>query len=119
MTAARHPNAYQAITFVRSIAVLALPAAAQLRWLRAQAEFELPIDELALEFDDGWVLLNNFLEGELIPRAAVPGLTRLDGLLSKMSGTDNANLWTAEALASRPEWDSVRDLALSVLELVK
>jgi len=74
------------------------------------------VDELDLEFDDGWVLLNSFLEADLIPRAAVPALTRLDAALSQMSGPENANLWTTAALADRPEWDDVRALALSVLE---
>ena len=44
-------------------------------------------------------------------------LVMLDSLLDRMSGQQNAHLWTDEALRSRPEWDEVRRKARKALEL--
>lgn len=44
-------------------------------------------------------------------------LVELDSLLDRMSGKQNAHLWTDEALQSRPEWDEVRRMARHALEL--
>jgi hypothetical protein len=44
-------------------------------------------------------------------------LAALDALTNGMSGEQNAELWTDDALRSRPEWDEVRREARKILEL--
>ncbi len=44
-------------------------------------------------------------------------LAALDARLDKMSGELNADLWTDDALRSRPEWEEVRRNARTILEL--
>src|SRR5688572_17600723 len=44
-------------------------------------------------------------------------LAELDALTDRMSGEQNAYLWTEDALRSRPEWDEVRRMARKALEL--
>ena len=44
-------------------------------------------------------------------------LNALDARLNEMSGEHNAELWTDDALRSRPEWEEVRRDARKILEL--
>ena len=44
-------------------------------------------------------------------------LLALDAHTSSMSGEHNAELWTDDALRSRPEWEEVRRQARKILEL--
>lgn len=76
------------------------------------------IDELALEFDDGFRLAPIFMERGWLNEASLPVLTQIDEQLDAMSGQHNAHLWDAEALISRTEWDRVRTLARSALTLM-
>jgi hypothetical protein len=102
--------------FVRSVAVLALEAGAQVTWLNERG---LPlVDELALEFDDGFRLVPTFIERGWLNDAALPALIEIDEQLSSMSGERNADLWHVEALASRTEWDRVRASARTALALL-
>jgi|tagenome__1003787_1003787.scaffolds.fasta_scaffold20806278_1 hypothetical protein len=64
------------------------------------------IDELALDFDaQPW-------HDE--PHPIQHALAELDRLLELMSGTNNAELWTPEALHG-PEWQRVREAARRVM----
>jgi len=44
-------------------------------------------------------------------------IAALDARLEQMSGEHNAELWTDDALRSRPEWENVRRDAREILEL--
>jgi hypothetical protein len=102
--------------FVRSVAVLALEADAQSIWLGQKG---LPlVDELALEFDDGFRLVPGFIGLGWLNATALPVLAEIDQRLSSMSGEHNAGLWQVEALAERTEWDQVRALARTALTLL-
>lgn len=58
------PSPIFVAAFVRSVAVLALEADAQIGWLEEKG---LPlVDELALEFDDGFRLVPVFVERGLL-----------------------------------------------------
>jgi hypothetical protein len=106
------------VAFVRSVAVLGLPADAQVSWLqRLFADATPVVDELALEFDYGFQLVPSFLEQGWLEAAALPALKRLSSQLDAMSGEQNAELWTVEALA-REHWDRVRGLAREALSLL-
>ncbi|GAA2706163.1 hypothetical protein [Actinoplanes palleronii] len=110
------PGAIFVAAFVRSVAVLALEADAQVAWL-GEKGFPL-VDELALEFDDGFRLVPTFVERGWLNAAALPALTEIDQNLSSMSGQHNAGLWHVEALAGRTEWDQVRASARTALALL-
>jgi len=102
--------------FVRNIAVLALEADAQIAWLGKKGL--PPVDELALEFDDGFRLVPTFIERGWLNATALPVLAEIDQHLSSMSGEHNADLWQVESLARRTEWDQVRTLARTALILL-
>jgi hypothetical protein len=65
-------------------------------------------DELALELDD----LRYFWEQD----ARFSSVTELDAYLDSISGMENSEIWTTEALATRPEWTHVRALANAALD---
>ncbi|MFI5491911.1 hypothetical protein [Actinoplanes sp. NPDC051859] len=106
------PDPGSVVSFVQSVAVLALPAEAQVAWLTASRSPYA--DELALQFDDGFRLLPVFVERGWLRDTAVPALARLDEHLDAMSCQAHADLWTVEAL-NRVEWERTRSLALSAL----
>jgi hypothetical protein len=108
-----------AARFLRSVAVLALPAAAQVDWLRSLGLGEPGLaDELALEFDDGFGMLAGLMAQGVVPDAATPILLQIDSLLSTMSEGSQPEVWEVEALSSAPQWEEVRELAQRVLSLM-
>jgi hypothetical protein len=103
--------------FVRSIAVLALPAEGQRQWLDSlglPGEVEIA-DELALEFDDGFLLLPQFVGHGWIAERTAGKLRELDSLLSAMSEPENAAVWDVSVLGSAKEWAEVREKAVGAL----
>jgi len=104
------------VAFVRCVAVLALEAEGQIAWLGGK---DLPlVDELALEFDDGFRLAPTFIERGWLDATALPVLAEIDQHLNSMSGEHNAGLWQVDALARRTEWNQVRTLARTALTLL-
>lgn len=104
-------------TFVRATAVLALTAEQQEAWL-ASLDIQVPVDELALEFDNGHVLLPQWMEARWLPREAAPAFSAVDAALTAMSGAERSELWTVEALYEAPEWARIRELAAAILHLL-
>lgn len=105
------------VSFVRSIAVPALPADQQRQWLNSLG---LPgtagiADELALEFNDGIRLLPQFVEHGWIPSQAAARLGELDAVLEAMSGAENAALWQVPVLDTADEWADIRTRATAIL----
>ncbi len=107
-----HPSSLA--RFIRSVAVLSLGAPEQLAYLQAVG---VPggIDELAMEFDDGQLLAGQFQEFGWISPAFHQKVGPLNALLDRMGGEEHADLWTAEAIRSAPEWAQVRSLARALL----
>jgi len=96
---------------------LASPAAEQRAYIRALGTAPC-IDELALEFDDMFVVTPLMLSrGALSPAEKLP-LDAVDAQLKAMSGRHQAALWDLDAL-DRPEWARVRELARSALSRLK
>jgi len=111
------PHPKQLASFIRATALLALPAAEQAAWLESLA-IDVPVDELALEFEDGYLLLSQWVEAGWLPAESVAAFTAVNACLSCMSGQAHAQLWTTEALSRAPEWARVRDLASAALHRI-
>jgi hypothetical protein len=77
-------------------------------------EFVVAADELALDHEETQAAFLNVSQSFLSPvqREAVG---KLDQHLEAMSGPDNAQLWTAEALGTAQDWERLRELAAAVL----
>lgn len=95
-----------------ALRALALPADAQKGLLPA---FTGGPDEFALHFDQELRAVT--ADGAIrMSQAQRRALQAVDGLLDRMSGQDNARLWTARALASSREWTRLRQAARSALK---
>jgi len=103
--------------FIRATALLALPAESQRLWLSSLGLPGEPgyADEMATEFDDGLLLLPQFVAAGWLSHEAADRLTAVDALLEKMSGPEKASLWSIEALYARAEWEAVRAAARDAL----
>lgn len=98
--------------FLRSLAVLAMDVSGQVAWLRSLGLGEPGLaDELALEFDDGFLLMWAFVGESWLPAATEVPLREIDRALDAMSGERNAAWWKIDALASDRRWAHVRELA--------
>lgn len=65
--------------FVRAVAVLALPAAAQRAWLDTLPPFTAGnVDELAMEFDDGFQLAPQWVAAGWLAAETLEAATLLD-----------------------------------------
>ena len=93
---------------------LAQPAEAQLQSL---PDFVCKSDELALDFAASWQTARDCLE-LTFSSTQRRALNELDEALALMSGPENAELWTDEALKVSPEWDRVRSLATAALQSI-
>jgi hypothetical protein len=99
------------------LAVLALPAKQQVAWLDSLGMPGKPAlaDELALEFDDGYRLVQQFVVRGWIPEGALAGLRQVDALLAEMSSPEQATVWEVAALESSDRWEEIRTRARSAL----
>ncbi|GAB3952508.1 hypothetical protein GCM10027614_56280 [Micromonospora vulcania] len=111
------PHPKQLAAFVRATAVLALSPPQQVAWLES-LEIQVSVDELALEFEDGHLLLPQWVEAGWLPPDAGSAFSAVDEALTGMSGADHAELWTVAALHEAPAWARVRELAARVLHLL-
>lgn len=102
------------VGFVRAIAVLALPPDDQIAYLSTLGDF-VGVDELALEFDDGFLLAQQFVDAGWISAETYEGARLLDEQLAELTGAADDDLWTTDALAAAPEWASIRAAAAAVL----
>lgn len=76
------------------------------------------LDELALEFDDAYRIVQpRFRELGVSPQA-IARLARVDDALAKMSGARNAQLWESSALASSDAWAKLRSLASEAIQAI-
>lgn len=97
----------------------------QLELLAAPAEQSLTrlpdgcvkADELALDFENFYRAFVESFGDELSPEARA-ALRVIDESLDRMSGAENAELWTAEAVSAHPAWAEVRRQATRALEVI-
>ncbi len=91
------------------VRLFALPGAAAL----ARAGLTSP-DALAIEFDEVYTAFVGNLD-ELPSGDQLSALQELDAQLLEMSDPAHRSLWTAEAMAENPAWDSLQRIARLVL----
>ena len=96
---------------------LAAPAEVQINYLD-QHGFGPLADELALEFDDAALVVDQLHRDGTISETARLAIQALDRKLDSFSGEALEHLWTFEALRSAPEWKAVRGLARRCVSLL-
>jgi hypothetical protein len=103
------------VEFLRQVTeILAGSAEAQLAYLRT---LEVGPDELALQFDDAYIVLPLLRDEGLVSDEARWALDEVDAQLAAMSDGP-PEMWDDEALTGAPEWARVRELARRAVELL-
>lgn len=98
-----------------ALARLAAPAAEQRGYLQGLLSYP-SVDELALDLSDLVLLADQQVpEGDISPSER-DAIKAVDAKLDSISGAQNAQLWTPEALSVAPEWEEIRKLAADALE---
>jgi hypothetical protein len=95
-------------------AMQALAAPAELQLARFP-DFVVKADELALDFDDALLCVRQNRAADVRPEQTAV-LSTLDGFITRMSGPAQPELWTEDAVRSRPEWAALRSLAAAALQ---
>jgi hypothetical protein len=98
-----------------AVVILAADAAEQERWLKQMDTFPAA-DELALNFEDEFVVSDRLAEHGLVPAAVMNNLRDLDARLAEMG--DAESKWYAGELATDPDWAEVRGIARKALQLI-
>lgn len=75
--------------------------------------FVVVTDEIALTFEDGFLLANELKENNFISDSIFKYLVELDGLFNYMS--NDKSIWSIEALINHELWQNTRDLAKLIL----
>lgn len=99
---------------------LAMPWPEQLKYLREIGGNlgQLPVEELALEFDDIASAALGLGEEGWLDSAQTAALQAVAERLGAMSAPESKWLWNERALALAREWAEVRELATKALRLV-
>jgi hypothetical protein len=102
--------------FVRSAALLAMPAGAQIAWLESLGlGAPLYADELALELESGVLLLPQLERAGWVTAEARHAVEALDAVLEEWSGPVHEDFWHLDSVRDSPEWARVRELAFQAL----
>lgn len=94
--------------------VLSAPAEDQVKYL--QLIGGASVDELALEFEEVWLLASSALESNEIREYQYDALKNLNEKLDQLSEVGNDEIWTESALFKNEEWEEVRSLAKECIE---
>ncbi|MFI5808750.1 hypothetical protein [Streptomyces sp. NPDC051561] len=97
---------------IEAVVVVAATATVQVAWLE---KYNVPPDEIALDFDDAFRLAAHLVdEGQLSP-VALPHLQMIDDVFSEMAQAAGMDPWTRSALHTEAGWDRARQAARKVL----
>lgn len=105
------PSAFQHL-LVDALAVVAADPSHQVAWVERH---DVVVDEIALNFDDAFRMLEGWIEQQLIGEGSVGALREIDSLFTSMSGPGTSGRWIPSALSSDKGWKQVRRLARRVL----
>lgn len=95
-----------------SLAVLAADAPCQVAWLYKQG---VVTDEIALDFDHAFDMAEALVGEGQLSRGVLTHLREIEAVLDEMSGAENADRWTRDALSVDEGWRRARGLARRVL----
>lgn len=73
-------------------------------------------DELGLTYDDGFILLDQLVEGRVVTPEAAEIAQAIDSTFDTMDGREHPDLWTEESVAGAAEWAEIRSLARTLLK---
>lgn len=107
-------TSFQLKSFISILSVLASSADEQLNYLEKLGD--VPVDELALEFDDIVNVVLTDLKKEVITQKQYLCIKALDARFSELSGEENLSFWTENALYNDLRWQEIRDMAATCLE---
>ena len=96
---------------IESLQALASPAHVQLARF---SDFVVKGDELALDFDDAFLLVRDCPQ-LVLTRRQRDALAEVDATLSAMSGQRHNELWTEDAVRTSPRWEALRQQARAAL----
>ncbi|WP_223838048.1 hypothetical protein [Streptomyces venezuelae] len=97
---------------IESLTVVAADPSSQRAWVD---EHGVATDEIVLDFDHAFRMVESLVEGGEISREVRPDLQTIDAIFAGMSGRANSERWSREALAVDPGWTEARELARRVL----
>ncbi|MFF4341313.1 hypothetical protein ACFY00_15430 [Kitasatospora sp. NPDC001540] len=97
---------------MESLTVVAADPSAQLAWVD---EYGLLPDEVALDFDHAFRMAASLVEDREVSREVLPDLQAIDAVFAGMSGQENSDRWSREAVAVDPGWGQARELSRRVL----
>ncbi|MEU5116912.1 hypothetical protein AB0G64_36125 [Streptomyces longwoodensis] len=97
---------------LEALAVLAADASSQVAWL---AKHDVVTDEIALDFDHAFGMADALVGEGQLGCGVLPDLREIGALLREMSGAENADRWTRDALSVDEGWSQTRQLARRVL----
>ncbi|WOX19972.1 hypothetical protein [Streptomyces solicathayae] len=97
---------------MEALTVVAAPVSAQEAWLKKHG---VETDEIALDFDHAFRMVEGLMEEGLVSRDVLPDLRMIDSIFDEMSRDESPNRWAATALSSDAEWIRARGLAQRVL----
>ena len=95
-------------TLVEAVQLLAADYEAQVAALPAYAAVP---DELALIYHDAYLLVDQMADAGQLTEKHLAKLRELDEEMDAMSGAENTDRWTLDALRSDPWWERMRLLA--------
>ncbi|MGW4648196.1 hypothetical protein [Kitasatospora sp. NPDC004289] len=72
-------------------------------------------DEVALDFDHAFRTVASLVEDGEVSGEVLPDLRAIDAIFARMSGQENSDRWSREAMAVDPWWGEARELARRVL----
>ncbi|MFC9793014.1 hypothetical protein ACFVJI_10295 [Streptomyces sp. NPDC127584] len=100
---------------IEAVVVVAAAPAVQAAWL---GRYAVPPDEIALGFDDGFLLVGCLVEEEELSPAVLPLLRMIDEVFTEMTAdAAPTDRWTTDALSGDAGWERARQLAREVLAL--
>ncbi|WP_328946061.1 hypothetical protein OG259_36080 [Streptomyces sp. NBC_00250] len=97
---------------IESLTVLAADAQIQAAWLDRHG---VVTDEIALDFDHAFGLADELVAQGRLTSGVMADLEGIDVILSGMSGGENHDRWTRDALSTDEGWAEARRLARRVL----
>ncbi|MFD4611835.1 hypothetical protein ACFWOT_27920 [Streptomyces sp. NPDC058440] len=97
---------------IEALVVAAASAPDQTMWLEKHG---VTTDEIALDFEHAFRMVERLAEEGLLGRDALPDLRMIDSIFDEMTRDETKDRWTTAALGSDPVWCRVRGLAQSVL----